>query len=82
MNEIKLTQEELDLIQAKRDEELAKEQRKQEKIAEDIKRAQYNVAKRLEEYTGQRVAARAFKKELGEGWMEETISNDWTEKVY
>jgi hypothetical protein len=82
MTQIELTQEELDLIQAKRDQEAAKEQQKQDKIQADIVKGKANIARRQEEDRKQNAAARAFQKELGEGWEERTREEERTEKVY
>lgn len=82
MTQIELSQEELDLIQAKRDQEAAKEQQRQDKIQADIAKAKANIARRQEEDRKQNAAARAFQKELGEGWEERTRVEERTEKVY
>ena len=82
MTQIELSQEELDLIQAKREEEAAREKVKQDRIATDIVKAKANVAKRLEESKKQKAAAESFQKELGEGWTAHTESQKSTERVY
>jgi hypothetical protein len=82
MTQIELTQAELDLIQAKRDEQAAEEQRKQERINADIVKAKANIARRQEEDKKQNAAARAFQKELGKGWEERTREEERTERVY
>ena len=82
MTQIELSQEELDLIQAKREEEAAREKVKQDRIAADIVKAKASIARRLEESEKQRAAALAFQKELGKGWTAHTESQKSTEKVY
>ena len=82
MTQIELTQEELDLIQAKRDQEAAKEQQKQDRIQADIVKAEFEVRKRIEENEKQHAAARAFLKELGEGWEEQMTKEERTQRVY
>jgi hypothetical protein len=82
MTHIELTQAELDLIQAKRDQEAVEEQRRQDRIQADIVKAKANIARRQEEDKKQNAAARAFQKELGEGWVEQTREEERTEKVY
>jgi hypothetical protein len=82
MTQIELTQTELDLIQAKRDEEAAREKVKQDRIQADIVKAQTNVTRRLEENKEQNAAARAFQKELGVGWEEHVTTEERTERVY
>lgn len=82
MTHIELSQEELDLIQAKRDQEAAKEQQKQDRIQADIVKAKANIARRMGEDREQNAAARAFLKELGEGWVEQTREEERTERVY
>lgn len=82
MTQIELTQEELDLIQAKRDEIAAKEKAQEDRIAAEIVKAKANIARRLEESEKQRAAALAFQKELGEGWVAHTKSHQGIEKVY
>lgn len=82
MTHIELSQEELDLIQAKRDQEAAKEKQKQDKIQADIVKGKANIARRQEEDRQQNAAARAFLRELGEGWEEQTREEERTERVY
>jgi hypothetical protein len=82
MTQIELTQAELDLIQAKREEEVAKEQQRQDKIQADIANGKANIARRQEVDRKQNVAARAFQMELGKGWEEQTREEERTEKVY
>jgi nitrogen regulatory protein PII len=82
MTQVELTQEELDLIQAKRDQQAAKDQQKLDRINADIVKAKANIARRQEEDKKQNAAARAFQKELGEGWEEQTKEEERTEKVY
>lgn len=82
MTQIELSQEELNLIQAKREQEAAKEQQKQDKIQVDIIKAQSEVRKRLEENQKQNAAARAFLKELGEGWEESMIEDERNQRAY
>ena len=82
MTQIELSQEELDLIQAKREEEAAREKVKQDRIQADIAKAKASIAKRLEESKKQNAAAEAFRKELGEGWTAHTESQKSTERVY
>jgi nitrogen regulatory protein PII len=82
MTQIELSQAELDLIQAKRDQEAAEEQQRQIKIQADIVKAKANIARRQEEDRQQNAAARAFQKELGEGWEERTREEERTERVY
>ena len=82
MTHIELSQEELDLIQAKRDQEAAKDQQKLDRINADIVKAKANIARRQEEDKKQNAAARAFQKELGEGWEEQTREEERTERVY
>lgn len=82
MTHIELSQEELDLIQAKREEEAAREKQKQDRIAADIVKAKANIARRLEECKKQRAAAEAFQKELGDDWTMVVQSNKSTEKVW
>jgi hypothetical protein len=82
MTQIELSQEELDLIQAKRDEQAAKDQQKLDRINADIVKAKANVARRQEEDKKQNAAARAFQKELGKGWEERTREEERTERVY
>lgn len=82
MTQIELSQEELDLIQAKRNQEAAKEQQKQDKIQIDIVKAQAELAKRVQESKDQQAAARAFLKELGGEWEEVVTQEERTQRVY
>jgi hypothetical protein len=82
MTQIELTQAELDLIQAKREEDQVKEQKKQERINEDIVKAEARIDKRRQTDLRQDAAANDFLKELGEGWVRHVDTNEWTEKVY
>lgn len=82
MTQIELSQEELDLIQAKREEEAAKEQQRHDKIQADVLKGKANIARRQEEGRKQNAAARAFLKELGEGWEERAREEERTERVY
>lgn len=82
MTHIELSQEELDLIQAKREEEAAREKVKQDRIQADIVKGKANIARRLEQSKKQVEAAYAFQKELGESWTAHTDSHKSTERVY
>jgi hypothetical protein len=82
MTHIELSQEELDLIQAKRDQEAAKEKQKQDRIQADIVKGKAEVRKRIEENEKQHAAARAFLKELGAGWEEQMTEEERTQRVY
>lgn len=82
MTQIELSQEELDLIQAKREEEAAREKVKQDRIQADIAKGKANIAKRVEESKKQNAAAESFLKELGEGWTAHTDTHKSGERVY
>lgn len=82
MTQIELSQEELDLIQAKREEEAAREKQKQDRLAAEIAKGKANIARRLEQSKKQVEAAYAFQKELGESWTAHTDSHKSTERVY
>ena len=82
MTHIELSQEELDLIQAKREEDAAREKAKQDRVAADIVKGKANIARRLEQSKKQVEAAHAFQKELGKDWTAHTDSHKSTERVY
>jgi hypothetical protein len=82
MTQIELTQAELDLIQAKRDEELAQQQKHQQRINERIAAAEQSIIKAQTEDAKQMNAARSFLQELGAGWTESIQVRPAMERVY
>jgi len=82
MIQIELTQAELDLIQAKRDEELAQQQKHQQRINERIAMAEQSIIKAQTEDARQMAAARSFLQELGAGWTESIQVRSAMERVY
>jgi len=82
MTHIELSQEELDLIQAKREEEVVREKAKQDRIEADIVKARVNIAKRVEESRKQIAAAESFLSELGKDWTAYTDTHETEERVY
>ena len=82
MTQIELTQAELDLIQAKRDEEAAREKVKLDRIQADVVKAKATIAKRVEESRRQVAAAESFQRELGKDWTAHTDTHTTEERVY
>ena len=82
MTQIELTQKELDVIQAIREEEQAKEKQKQDRIQADIVKAEAKIAKYEEGDKKQAAAAEVYLKELGKGWTGHISVREHTEKVY
>ena len=82
MTQIELTQKELDVIQAIREEDAAKEKQKQDRIQADIAKAEAKIAKYEEADKKQAAAAEVYLKELGEGWTGHISVREHTENVY